>query len=83
MIKLILSQLSAMQLVTSPSRLTKSKCKRNDQWSFHQRLRLQNCFFTSILLTKTLYAFPFCPVLVTCPTHLILLDLIILIILDE
>ena len=73
------SQLPALQVVTSTLRPMKSKCKRNRQWFFHLRLGLQNDLFISCLLAKTLYAFPLCPVLVTSPVHLILLDLVIVI----
>jgi len=43
--------------------------------SSYLRLGLPSCLFSSSFLTKTLYAFLLCSTLATCPTHLILLDL--------
>jgi hypothetical protein len=47
------------------------------------RLGLPSGLFTSGFPTNILYAFLFSPIHATCPVHLILLDLIILIILGE
>jgi hypothetical protein len=49
--------------------------------STHLRLCLASGFFPSGLPTNILYAFLFYPIRTTCPGHLILLDLIIIIIL--
>jgi hypothetical protein len=46
-------------------------------------LGLSNSHFTSGFPTKTLHTFLFSPSCVTCPVHLILLDLIMLIIFGE
>jgi hypothetical protein len=48
--------------------------------STHLRLGLSSGLFPSGFRTNTLYAFLFWPIRATCPTHLILHDLIILII---
>jgi len=45
--------------------------------SSHLRLRLQSGLFPSGLPTKTLYTPSLSPMRATCPTHLILLDIII------
>jgi hypothetical protein len=49
--------------------------------STHLRLGLPSGFFPSGFPTNNLYAFLFSPISATWPTHLILFDLIILIIL--
>jgi hypothetical protein len=46
-------------------------------------LLLSSGFFPCGFTTQILYAFPLSPMHVTCPVHLILLDLIIVIILGE
>jgi hypothetical protein len=51
--------------------------------SYHLRLVLPNGLFPSGFPTKILYAPVFSHMRATCPTHLILLDLVILIILGE
>jgi hypothetical protein len=51
--------------------------------SIHLRLYLPSALFPFGFPTNNLYSFLFSPIRATCPTHLILLDLIILIILTE
>jgi RsiW-degrading membrane proteinase PrsW (M82 family) len=51
--------------------------------SIHLRLGLLSGLFLSGFPTNNLYTFIFSPIRATCPTHLILLDFIILIILGE
>jgi hypothetical protein len=51
--------------------------------SSHLRLGLPSGLFPSGFPTDILYAFLVFPIRATCPVHLILLDLIILIILGE
>jgi hypothetical protein len=51
--------------------------------SIHLRLCLPSGLFPSGFPTDILYASLFSPIRATCPTHLILLDLIILIMLGE
>jgi hypothetical protein len=51
--------------------------------SYHLCLGLSSGLFPSVFRIKYLYAFPFSPIRVTCPTHLILSNFIILIISGE
>jgi hypothetical protein len=51
--------------------------------STHLHLGLPSGLFPSGFPTNNLYTFLFSPICVTCPTHLILFYLMILIILDE
>jgi hypothetical protein len=73
----ILSQIDPIH--TIPSYL----CKSIVTLSTHLRLTLPSGLFPSGFPTNILHAFLFSPIRVTCPVHLILLDLIILIILGE
>jgi hypothetical protein len=51
--------------------------------STHLRLGLPSGLFLSGVLTNNVYAFVFFPIRATCPSHLALLDMVILIILGE
>jgi hypothetical protein len=51
--------------------------------STHLLHGIPSSLFPSGFPTNILHAFLFCPIRATCPAHLTLLDLIILIILDE
>jgi hypothetical protein len=51
--------------------------------SIHQRLGHPSGLFPSAFPTNKLYTFLFPPICATCPAHLIILDIIILIILGE
>ena len=49
----------------------------------HLRLRLPSCFFSSSFPTKIMYSLLLCSTHATCPTHLILRDLITRIVFGE
>jgi hypothetical protein len=51
--------------------------------SIHLHLGLPSGLFPSGFPTNNLYTLVFCPIHATCPEHLIILEFIILIILDE
>jgi hypothetical protein len=51
--------------------------------STHLHLGHPSCLFPSSFPTNILYSFIFAPIRTTCPAHLILLDLILLIMLSE
>jgi hypothetical protein len=68
----ILSQIDPVH--TTPSYLSKI----HFNMSTHLHHFLPSSPFPSGFPTNILYAFPFTPIRATCPTHLILLDLIIL-----